>query len=333
MPPKPPANLIRLAAAPPADDTPSADDTAADDASDEHSPDNPCVLVFNASDPSGASGLGADLLAMSSAGAHVCSVVTTALARDSAETFDHFPLDDDAVDAQARAVLEDMPVQLIKIGFLGSAANAAIVAAVCDDYEETPVVAYMPNLSWCDDDAIDDYLDAFRELILPQTTILVGHHSTLWRWLLPDWDSAQRSPSARDIARAAHEAGVAYTLVTGMPLPEQFVDNVLASPESVLLHEKFELFDAQFHGAGDTLSAVLSALLASGQDLVSATRESLHFLDRALDAGYRTGMGRMVPDRLFWAQADDADDADEPAEASPSGFDFPDPGNPSGTPH
>ena len=91
----------------------------------------------------------------------------------------------------------------------------------------------MPNLSWWQDGLIDQYLDAFRELMLPQTTVLVGNHSTLWRWLLPDWNS-DRNPGARDIAAAAAEMGVPYTLVTGIPLPEQFIENTLASPESVL---------------------------------------------------------------------------------------------------
>ncbi|MCM2253468.1 MAG: hydroxymethylpyrimidine/phosphomethylpyrimidine kinase, partial [Ramlibacter sp.] len=154
---------------------------------------------------------------------------------------------------------------------------------------------------WWDEGQIDLYLDAFRELMLPQTTVLVGNHSTLWRWLVPDWTS-DRSPSARDIAKAASEMGVPYTLVTGIPLPDQYIDNVLASPQAVLASEKFERFEASFAGAGDTLSAALAALLASGTDLAAATTEALDYLDRCLDAGFRPGMGNVVPDRLFWAQ-------------------------------
>jgi hydroxymethylpyrimidine/phosphomethylpyrimidine kinase len=29
--------------------------------------------------------------------------------------------------------------------------------------------------------------------------------------------------------------------------------------------------------------------------------ESLAFLDQALDAGFRPGMGNVIPDRFFWA--------------------------------
>ncbi len=272
-------------------------------------------MSFNANDPSGAGGLSADVTAMASAGAHTLTVVTGTYYRDSAEIFDHFAFDEEAVAEQARTALEDMPVSALKVGFVGSPENIAAIAEIATDYAEVPVIAYMPNLSWWDEAALDSYLDAFRDLMLPQTTVLVGNHSTLWRWLLPDW-SGERSPSARDIAKAAAEFGVPYTLVTGMPLPEQFIDNVLASPQAVLFSEKFEHFEASFAGAGDTLSAALTALLANGNDLQSATAEALSYLDHSLDAGFQPGMGQLLPDRLFWAQADVEGD-DETSEAAP----------------
>src|SRR6187402_2123307 len=291
-------------------------------AEDDSNP--PCVLVFNASDPSGAGGLAADALAMASVGAHILPVVTGTYARDTAEIFDHFAFDEETVAEQARAILEDVPVQVIKVGFVGSPENISTIAEIASDYADVPLIAYMPNLSWWEESEIDSYLDAFRELMLPQTTVLVGNHSTLWRWLLPDW-SSDRSPTGRDIAKAASEMGVSYTLVTGIPLPEQFIDNVLATPQAVLGSEKFERFEAVFSGAGDTLSAALSALVASGTDLAAAATEALSYLDRCLDGGFRPGMGNVVPDRLFWAQPDTDTDTDDEDGASdtPAAFDLP----------
>jgi len=272
-----------------------------------------CVMTFNANDPSGAGGLTADIASITSAGAHALAVVTGAYVRDTAEIFDHFAFDEEAVTDQARSALEDMPVAAIKVGFVGSPENISTIAEIASDYADVPLIAYMPNLSWWDESEIDSYLDAFRELMLPQTTVLVGNHSSLWRWLLPDW-AGERNPTARDIAKAAADLGVPYTLVTGVPMPDQFIDNVLATPQAVLYSEKFERFEAVFAGAGDTLSAALSALLANGHDLQAATAEALTFLDHSLDAGFHPGMGNIVPDRLFWAQADvDAED-DESGE-------------------
>ena len=287
-------------------------------AEDPHQSDQPaCVMVFNANDPSGAGGLAADVTAIASVGAHALPVVTGAYARDTAEIFNHFTLDEDAVSEQARAVLEDVPVQVFKIGFVGSPDNLGVVAGISADYPDAPLIAYMPSLAWWDEAQIDAYLDAFKELILPQTTVLVGNYSTLWRWLLPDW-STQRPPTARDIAKAADELGVPYTVVTGMPLPEQFIDNVLASPQAVLASEKFERFEGVFSGAGDTFSAALAALLASGSELPEAFTEALSYLDRCLEGGFRPGMGHIVPDRLFWAQPDDDTDTDTDAAEPPA---------------
>jgi hydroxymethylpyrimidine/phosphomethylpyrimidine kinase len=278
---------------------PTAPDADAEDSEIDAGP--PCVLTFNASDPSGAGGLAADITAMASVGAHALPVVTGAYARDTAEVFNHFSFDEDAVAEQARAILEDVAVQVIKVGFVGTPETVSTIAEIAADYADVPLIAYMPDLSWWEESQIDAYLDAFRELLLPQTTVLVGNHSTLWRWLLPDWQG-ERSPSPRDLARAAAEAGVPYTLVTGVPLPDQFIDNVLATPQSALTSQRFERFEAVFTGAGETLTAALAALLANGTDLTAAAAEALGYLDEALDAGFRPGMGHVVPDRLFWAQ-------------------------------
>jgi hydroxymethylpyrimidine/phosphomethylpyrimidine kinase len=300
---------------------PETDTRAQDQDLGEHQP--PCVLVFNANDPSGAGGLSADITAMASVGAHALPVLTGAYARDTATTFDHYPLDEEAVAEQARALLEDVQVQTIKVGFAGTPENLSAIAEIASDYAETPLIAYMPNLSWWNEVQIDLYQDAFAELLLPQTTILVGNHSTLWRWLLPDWEG-EKAPSARDIARAAGEHGTAYVLVTGIPVidpsnpTDQQIDNVLASPESVLGSLKFERFEASFTGAGDTLSAALTALLASGNDLDEAFTEALAYLDQALDAGFRPGMGLVIPERMFWAQGDvDVSEIGEEADERP----------------
>ncbi len=295
---------------PPASDIPTEDPTEEDE--DDGRP--ACVLVFNANDPSGAGGLAGDILAVASVGGHALAVATGAYARDSAKIFEHFPLDEEAVAEQARVVLEDVPVDAIKVGFAGTPANLGAIAEIASDYDDLPLVAYMPDLSWWSEDEIDAYHDAFRELLLPQTTLLVGNHGTLWRWLLPDWANS-RSPTARDIARAAGDAGVPYTLVTGIPLPEQFVENTLATPQAVVATAKFELFDAVFSGAGDTLAASVAALIANGSDLGEACAEALHYLDRSLDGGFRPGMGNVLPDRLFWAQPDEDDDEQEEASA------------------
>jgi len=280
-----------------------------------------CVLSFNIGDPSGAGGSAGDVATITAMGAHPLPVLTGVLMRDTAEVFDQHVLEAEAVVEQARAILEDVSAAAFKVGFLGSAEVVAAVAEVLSDYPDVPLVAYLPTLPWVADDEQQAYLDAFRQLVLPATEVLVGNHKTLTDFLLPDWDS-ERMPSARELAVAAAEHGARHVLVTGIMLSskgtQQSIDNVLASPQGALTGEKFELFEASFVGAGDTLSAALAALLAAGSELHDAVGEALSFLDQSLDAGFRPGMGNVVPDRFFWAlpPAEGEGDGSEGAEAA-----------------
>jgi len=309
----------------------TAADTPADPAEDDGEEQAPaCVMTFNASDPTGAGGLAGDVSTIAAMGAHALPVVTAVLLRDTAEIFEHTALDGDLVVEQARSVLEDVTIAAWKVGFLGSAEGVSAVAEVLSDYPDVPLVAYLPNLSWVEEDDQQAYLDAFRELVLPQTLVLVGSHQTLTDFLLPDW-SAERPASPRELAVAAAERGARFVLVTSMAVPgtsasEQFVDNVLASPQGAVTGEKFERFEAAFVGAGDTLSAALAALLASGADLHAAVGEALTFLDQSLDAGFRPGMGNVIPDRFFWAlPGDDEEEGEAEGAEDGAGVAPPDP--------
>ena len=259
-----------------------------------------CVMTFNASDASGAGGIAGDVATIAAMGAHALPVVTSIVMRDTAEVFDHHAIDTDVVVEQARTILEDVTISAWKVGFLGSAEGVSAVAEVLSDYPDVPLVAYLPSLAWLEEDAQQAYLEAFRELVLPQTEVLVGSHQTLSDFLLPEWES-DRPASPRELAVAAAAHGTKFILVTSVPLPDQFLDNVLASPQGAITGEKFERFEVSFVGAGDTLAAALAALLASGAELHAAVGEGLAFLDQALDAGFRPGMGNVIPDRFFWA--------------------------------
>lgn len=298
----------------------------------EEQPAPACVMSFNAADPSGAGGMAGDVATIAAMGAHALPVVATIVMRDTAEIFDQHALDPDVIAEQARSILEDVTIAAWKVGFLGSAEGVSAVAEILSDYPDVPLVAYMPNLSWLEEDPQQAYLDAFRELVLPQTEVLVGSHQTLTDFLLPDWEN-ERPASPRELAVAAGEHGTRFVLVTSVLVQssknqDQFMDNVLASPQGAITGEKFERFEVGFVGAGDTLAAALAALLASGAELQAAVGEALTFLDQSLDAGFRPGMGNVVPDRFFWALPAEEEGAPGEEAGEPSAEDATAPKNP-----
>ena len=103
-------------------------DAGADDLQEATAP--ACVMSFNVNDPSGASGIAADITTISSMGAHALPVVTGILIRDTAEVLDSHDIDPEVVAEQARVILEDTPIASWKVGFLGSAEGVSAVAEV-----------------------------------------------------------------------------------------------------------------------------------------------------------------------------------------------------------
>ncbi|MBS7808060.1 bifunctional hydroxymethylpyrimidine kinase/phosphomethylpyrimidine kinase [Variovorax sp. PCZ-1] len=280
----------------------------------EEGDDSPiCVMSFNVADASGAGGLSADQIAITASGGHALPVTTGILVRDTSTVFDLIELDADAVEEQARTILEDMDVEVFKVGFVGSPESLAVVAEITADYEEIPVITQVTPLSWWERDKIEAYLDALTELILPQTSVLVGNYDVLWRWLLPEWSSEKR-PGARDIAAAAAQHGVPYVVITSANVQVESTETIAASPESVVTTVSLDRYEANFVGAGDTFSATLATLLASGDELAEAVREASIYVNRSLLAAFQPGMGAAIPDRMFWAQVEGEDEEDVEGE-------------------
>src|SRR6185503_14630962 len=98
----------------------------------------PAVLAIAASDPTGGAGLQADLLTLSSLGCHPLSVVTGLTVQDTRGVESMFVIDSALVERQARHLLQDIAVAAFKIGVVGSAGNARVIAAILAEHQGVP---------------------------------------------------------------------------------------------------------------------------------------------------------------------------------------------------
>ena len=271
----------------------------------------PIVLCFGATDPTGGAGLQADVLTIASMGCHPLSVVTAITVQDTGGVDDVLPIDAEWVADQARAVLEDMPVAAFKIGLLGSVENIAAIAEVISDYPDIPLV-FDPVLASGrgDELANEDMLDALRELLLPQTTILTPN-SIEARRLIQDEENDEDNPDLAECAKRILQLGAEYVLVTGTHEHTAKVINTLYGEKGVIRSESWERLVGIYHGSGCTLASAIAALLANGLSMEEAVKEAQEFTWQALKFGFRPGMGQHIPDRLFWAR-DEEDEPDEP---------------------
>lgn len=269
----------------------------------------PIVLAFGATDPSGGAGLQADILTIASMGCHPLSVVTAVTVQDTSGVDDILPIDAEWVSDQARAVLEDMPVAAFKIGLLGSVENIAAIAEVISDYPDIPLVFDPVLASGRGDELADeDMLDALRELLLPQTTILTPN-SIEARRLIQDEDNDEDNPDLTECAKRIVQLGCEYVLVTGTHEHTPKVINTLYGENGVIRSDSWTRLPGIYHGSGCTLASAIASLLANGLPINEAVKEAQEFTWKALQYAFRPGMGQHIPDRLFWARDDEEDES------------------------
>jgi len=271
----------------------------------------PIVLTFAATDPSGGAGLQADILTLSSMGCHALSVVTAVTVQDTVGVEDVMPLDAEWVTDQARSVLEDMPVSVFKIGLLGSVEIIAAIAEVVSDYPEVPLVLDPVLSSGRGDElATDDMVIAMRELLIPQTTLITPNSLEARRLAIDDGDDND-DPALEECSRRILTLGCEYVLITGTHENTPQVVNVLYSQEGVVRSDSWQRLPGTYHGSGCTLASAIAATIANGLPITEAVRDAQEYTWQALSSAYRPGMGQFIPDRLFWAREEDAEDEEE----------------------
>ncbi len=262
----------------------------------------PVVMILAGNDPCGGAGIPADVETIVSLGCHPAPVITALTVQDTHNVRALLPVDSEQVLAQARAVLDDMPVAAFKIGVIGSADNAAALQALLSAYPGIPVVLDPVLAAGGGTElASKALIEAIQNLLLPLTTILTPN-SVEARRLAPEADTLSAC------AMALLARGCQYVLISGGHEPTEEVTNILYGNNRLLETFRWPRLSNDYHGSGCTLAAAIAALLAQGGELHSGAPNSViyraqDFTWRSLQAGYRAGGGQLLPNRLFWAAA------------------------------
>ncbi len=246
-------------------------------------------------------------MTLSSMGCHALTVITAITVQDTLGVDAVHALDSEWVEDQARAVLEDMPVAAFKIGMVGSVENISVIAEIVSDYPDIPLVLDPVLASGRGDElANEEMLDAIRELLLPQTTVLTPNSMEARRLAEDDEDGEDgEDEAAPDLAHCAQRLisyGCEYVLVTGTHENTPKVINTLYGENGQVRSDRWERLPGSYHGSGCTLASAIAANLANGLEVADAVRDAQEYTWQSLANGFRPGMGQHLPDRFFWAR-------------------------------
>ena len=210
------------------------------------------ALTIAGTDSGGAAGIAADLATFAALGVHGSCVITAVTAQDTLGVRAIHPVPLDVVEAQLAAVVEDLPVAMVKTGLLGTPEVVESVAACGLPLVVDPVLVATSGAVLGDAAVVE----AYRRHLLPVATITT-----------PNLDEARAltghdGPPAQVAERLA-DFGCAVVVTGGPDGPADLCTDWLAlpgGPARPLTHPA--VATTNDHGTGCTFSAALAAELA-----------------------------------------------------------------------
>ena len=258
----------------------------------------PNILSIAGSDPSGGAGIQADLKAISANGGYAMAAVTALTVQNTLGVHRAQLIDPALVKGQITAVFDDVRVDAVKIGMLGS---AEITQAVHDSLAGRTVAVVLDPVMVAKGGSrllANTALEALRTL-LPRATVLTPN--------LPEAAALLDQPEAtcrkgmETQAKALMALGPQAVFLKGGHLQGQHSPDLLVTPDSTHWIDAPRHATANTHGTGCTLSSALATQLAQTGDLrAAATAAKAYTLGaiRGADA-LSVGHGHGPTDHFF----------------------------------
>jgi hydroxymethylpyrimidine/phosphomethylpyrimidine kinase len=251
-----------------------------------HIAHTPRVLTIAGSDSGGGAGIQADLKAFARCGVHGMCALTAITAQNTLGVSAVHSVPPEIVLAQTRAVIEDIGVDAVKVGMLGTADATRAVARALDELPAgTPVVVDPVMVAESGARLLEaDAEEALVTEILPRATILTPNlpEARVLARHAPGGDGEQTDDdddaAALALLRALLSLGTATVILTGGHRPQAidlFLDSTV--PERPVAIPGKRHPGGAAHGSGCTHSSILAAQLALGRAPLQAA-----FLARAL---------------------------------------------------
>ena len=244
----------------------------------------PAVLSIAGSDSGGGAGIQADLKAFAACGVHGMTAITAITAQNTVGVSRVDAVAPEMIVEQVRMVAEDIGVDAVKIGMLGTAETIAAVVEALDLVGDAPVV--LDPVMVAESGAVLLDPQASRALIeqaLPRADVATPNLAEA-RELTGLGDDA----SQEDLARAVLDVGPDAVIVTSGHTEEGtdlFFDGAEAVKISGPRHP-----DGAAHGSGCTHSSALAAGLALGESPLQAAQRARELAAAAV-AGGLEGIG------------------------------------------
>ncbi len=249
----------------------------------------PNILVIAGHDPSGGAGIHADIEMIHSLGGFAATLITGLTVQNSQDVQGFELVRRALLERQARALLEDMDFDAVKIGMTGSPEIIDFIAQLLDQLPGVPVVLDPVLAAEAGGSLSGETVpSALLDRLFPRATVATPN--------LPEAEQLSGQAGVEAAGRELLRSGCPAVLITGSHDDTPGVRNHLFTPEDGRQWE-WERLAGSFHGSGCTLASACAALLARGEDLLPALEKAQSCVDTSLRRAWRAGRGQLIPDR------------------------------------
>ena len=246
------------------------------------------VLIIAGSDSSGGAGIQADIKACAAFGAYSMTAVTAVTAQNTQGVSRVALMEPDMVSAQIAACVDDIGVDVVKIGMLGNAAIARAVYAAVEPLDAFVVLDPVMVATSGDTLLEDEAVAVMKELLVPIADLVtpnVPEAALLTGLPVEDTDDLSKAGDA------ILEMGAYAALMKGGHLKTKSVVDVLVSEDGANVMTGPRLHTRHTHGTGCTLASATAAAMALGANLDEAVSAARDYVFEAIRTAPKLGQG------------------------------------------
>lgn len=247
------------------------------------------VLILAGSDSGGGAGIQADIKTVTALGGYAATAITAVTVQNTLGVTGVHPIPIQVVEAQARAVLDDIGADALKTGMLGNVEIVEAVARVLDSAAGVPAVVDPVMVAKGGAPLLaEQAIGAVRSLMIPRAALLTPN--------APEAEAltglaCETTDDLRRAGEALLALGARAVLMKGGHVPSETVVDVLMTPSGETTFEGERLDTRHTHGTGCTLASACAAGLAQGMTLTDAAARAWAYVHEAMRRAPGFGAG------------------------------------------
>lgn len=264
---------------------------------DKQKDNPPVVMVIGGMDPSGGAGLCADIQTLTAMGCHAAPVVTALTVQDTAAVTSFQLVDVGLIQAQMKAVLDDMTISAVKTGMLGSREIISVVVSILSRHTDIPLVVD-PVISSNNNQSLseDSLAKSINELLLPIATLITPN---IPEAAILAGKKITENVDADEYAALIYSPGdQCEYMITGTHSETTEVVNRYYRQGRLVREWAWHRLQFEYHGSGCTLASAITAGIAHGLEMEQALEQAQQLVIKSLLSGFRPGHGQYIPNRL-----------------------------------